>query len=111
MPIFFASMSMTLSTANAEIGEPRARKAADLGRRAAHIANRLVQQFRGQRAHDEMPLARRPDLGLPIRVDPDAAGMRLDIALVHRRGFELLLDDDGGLGPAGIEIADLEFEP
>src|SRR5206468_12432388 len=88
-----------------------AKPAADLGRRAAHIADRLVQQFRGQGAYDEMPLARRPDLGLPVRVDPDAAGMRLDVALVHRRSLELLFDNDVCPGPAGIEIADLEFEP
>ena len=33
--------------------------------------------------------------------------MRLDIALVHRGGLEFLLDDDVGLGEAGIEVADL----
>ena len=32
MPIFVASMSTTLSTAKAEIGEPGARYAADFGR-------------------------------------------------------------------------------
>ena len=54
-----------------------------------------------------MALARRPDLGLPVGIDAHAAGMRLDIALMHRGGLELLLDDHVGLGEAGIEIADL----
>ena len=58
-----------------------------------------------------MPLARRPHLGLAVGIDPHAAGVRLDIALVHRRGLELLLDHDIGLGKPGIEVADLEFEP
>ena len=87
-----------------------AEPAADLGRGAAYVADRLVQQLGGQRADDEMALARRPDLGLPVGIDAHAAGMRLDIALMHRGGLELLLDDHVGLGEAGIEIADLEFE-
>jgi len=35
----------------------------------------------------------------------------LDIALMHRGGLELVLGDHVGLGPAGTEIADLEFAP
>ncbi len=36
--------------------------------------------------------------------------MRLNVALMHRSGLELLLDDDIGLGKPGFEIADLEFQ-
>ena len=58
-----------------------------------------------------MPLARRPDLALAVGVDAGDRGVRLDVGLVDRRGLELLLDDHVGLGKAGVEIADREFEP
>src|SRR5438093_1156483 len=96
-------MSSTLSTAKADIGEPGARRkindglaakpAADLGGRHANIADRHAEQLGGQRADHEMPLARGPNLGLAIGVETGDAGMRLDIRLMHRGGFELLLDD------------------
>ena len=88
-----------------------AEAAADLGRRHANIADRHAEQFRGQRADYEMPLARRPDLGLAVGIEAGDAGMRLDIGLVHRRRLELLVDDLVGLGKAGIDIADLELDP
>ncbi len=37
--------------------------------------------------------------------------VRLDIGLMHRRGLELLLDDEIGLGEALLHIADLKFDP
>ena len=58
-----------------------------------------------------MPLARAPDLDLAVLVDPRDAGVRLDIGLVHRRGFELLFDDLVGCGKAGRHIADRELDP
>ena len=88
-----------------------AKAAADLRRRHANIADRHAEQFRGQRADHEMPLARRPDLGLAIVIEAGDAGMRLDIGLVHRRGLELLVDDLVGLGKACIRVADLELDP
>src|SRR5947209_9342695 len=39
-------------------------------------------------ADHEMPLARRPHVGLTVGIDFDDAGMRLDVALVHRRGLD-----------------------
>src|SRR5207237_9033602 len=88
-----------------------AKAAADLGRRHMHIADRHAEQLGGQSADDEMPLARRPDLGLAVVVEAGGAGMRLDIGLVHRRCLEFLLDDLLGLGKAGIDIADLKLYP
>ena len=88
-----------------------AESAADLGRRHANIADRHAEQFRGQCADHEMPLARGPDLGLTVGVEAGDAGMRLDIGLVHRRGLELLVDDLVGLGKAGLRVADLELDP
>ena len=88
-----------------------AEAAADLRRRHAKIADRHAEQFRGQRADHEMPLARRPDLGLAVGVEAGDAGMRLDIGLVHRRRLELLLDDLVGLGKARVDVAELELDP
>ena len=88
-----------------------AEPAADLGRGHAQIADIHAEQLRGQRAHDEMALARRPDFALAVGLDAGDRGVRLDIALVHRGGLELLLDDEIGLGKPGREVADLEFEP
>ena len=41
-----------------------------------------------------------PSLG-----DAGDAGVRLDVALVHRLGVNVALDDDVGLGEAGREVA------
>ena len=57
-----------------------------------------------------MALARRPDLGLAVGLDLGDRGVRLDIGLVHRRGLELLLDDEIRLGKPLVEIAEREFE-
>ena len=88
-----------------------AEAAADLCRRHANIADRHTEQFRGQRADYEMPLARGPDLGLAVGVEPGDAGMRLDIGLVHRRRLELLVDDLVGLGKTRVRVTDLELDP
>ena len=58
-----------------------------------------------------MSLARCPDLGLAVGIEPGDAGMRLDIGLVHRRRLELLVDDLVGLGKARVGVADLELDP
>ena len=88
-----------------------AEAAADLGGIDAEVADRLLQDLRGQRAHLEVALARGPDLGLAIGVPARQAGVRLDIALVHRGGLELLLDHHIGRGKAGVDVAGLELQP
>ena len=88
-----------------------AEPAADLGRGHAQIAHRHLEQLGGQRADDEMTLARRPNLALAVGVHSRGGRMRLDIALVHRGGLELLLDHEIGVLEALLDIADGEFEP
>ena len=46
----------------------------------------------------------------PSSVRRGDAALRLDIALVHRLGVELALDDHVGLGEAGLDVADAELE-
>src|SRR5205085_8641521 len=82
-----------------------AKAAADLGGDGADIALRDARQHRRHRAHHELALARAPDRGLAVWRDADEAGMRLDIALVHRARIERALDDDVGLLEALGEVA------
>ena len=49
------------------------------------------------RAHDPVALGRHPDVGLAVLRHAGDAGVRLDVALVHRLGGERALDDDVGL--------------
>jgi hypothetical protein len=37
--------------------------------------------------------------------------VRLDVALVHRRGLELALDDHVGLLEAGLDVAQVDLDP
>ena len=85
-----------------------AEAAADLGGNGADVALRDARQQRRHGAHHELPLGRRPDRHPPIRRVGHGAGMRFDVALVHRARLEGALDDDVGLGEAGLHVAGLE---
>ena len=69
-----------------------AEAAADFRRRDAQVADLAAEDLRGQRAHLKVALAGGPDFALPVRFHLGDAGMRLDVALMHRRGREFLLD-------------------
>ena len=58
-----------------------------------------------------MALAGGPDFALAVGLDFRAAGVRLDVGLVHGGGLEFLLDDDVGRGESGVDVTDLELEP
>src|SRR6266508_3653689 len=70
-----------------------------------------AEQLRGVRAHHEVPLARAPELALAVGVEARDASLRLDIALVHRRGLERHLYDFVGRREAGLRITDLVLDP
>ena len=53
-----------------------------------------------------MPLAGTPDLALAIRMPNREGRMRLDIALMDSRRFELLLNNDIGFLERCIHIAE-----
>ena len=55
--------------------------------------------------HDEVALRAAPELGRAVLGDAGQGGVRLDVALVDRRGLELALDDDVGLLEAGLDVA------
>ena len=67
-------------------------------------------EHRAHGAHHELALAGAPDRGLAVGRDRDQAGMRLDIALVHRLRREAALDDDLGLLEARRDVALLVLE-
>ncbi len=56
------------------------------------------------------PWLEAPDRGLAVGGDTDEAGVRLDIALVHRARGEGALDHDVGLLEAFGDVALLHFE-
>ncbi len=87
-----------------------AKAAADLRRVALEVAQLHADQLGGQAADDEVALARAPDFALAVGVVFREAGMRLDIALMHGRRLELLLDDHVGFLEAGFDVADREVE-
>ena len=88
-----------------------AERAADLRRIDAQVAELHAEQLRGVGADDEVPLARAPELALPVGVAAGHATLRLDIGLMHGRGLERHLDDLVGCRKTGREIAQLEFDP
>jgi hypothetical protein len=61
-----------------------AETAANFSWNGADIALRNPGQVRRHGAHHELALARTPDRGLVVGADADQAGVRLDIALMHR---------------------------
>jgi hypothetical protein len=82
-----------------------AEAAADLGRDRADVAELDARQLGRHVAHHEMALAAAPDGDLTGLVDAHEAGMRLDVALVHRLGLEAALDDDFGRSEPGLDVA------
>ena len=87
-----------------------AERAADLGRIDAQIAELHAEQLRRIGTHDEMPLARAPQLGLSVGVEAGDAPLRLDIGLVHGRGLERHLDDLVRGRKARREVAQLVLD-
>jgi len=94
-----------------EIDDGLAAKAtADFGGDGADVALRKAGQICRHRPHHELALARAPDRGLVVGADADEAGMRLDVALMHRAGREAALDDDFGLRKTLCDVAFLDLE-
>ena len=56
-------------------------------------------------ARDERRLVGNPQVDLPVRLDPNHAGVRLDVALVDPRNAERVGELARGLGKAGIHVA------
>ncbi len=86
-----------------------AEAAADLGRHDFELRDFHAADLRGVGAHHELSLAAAPDRRHAVFGDTRDAGVRFDIALVHRLGIELVLDDDVGRIEAFIEVAQFEF--
>ena len=84
-----------------------AEAAADL--RGDHLDARGVPaQHRGRRRpHHEVALRGGPDDRFAFLVAVDHAGVRLDVALVHRLGRELTLDHDVGFGEPLLDVTAL----
>src|SRR5205085_885528 len=87
-----------------------AEAAADLGGDGADVALRDAREHRGHGADHELALAGAPDRGLAVGRNADEAGMRLDIALVHRACRKSALDDDISLPESLGDIALLVLE-
>ena len=87
-----------------------AEAAADLRRGDADPADVPSEQPRAVRAHDPMALRRHPHVGLAVLRHARHAGVRLDVALVHRLGRERALDDEIGLLEAGGDVAQHELD-
>ena len=87
-----------------------AEAAADLGRDGADVAQLRRPSARRVMARTmNWPWLLLQIVALPSG-DADEAGVRLDVALVHRLGPEAALDDDLGLGEAGLDVAQLVLE-
>ena len=82
-----------------------AEAAADLGGGDADLGDVQAQQARAVGPHDEVALGAAPELGRAVLGDAGQGGVRLDVALMDRRGLELALDDDIGLLEAGLDVA------
>jgi hypothetical protein len=87
-----------------------AEAAADLGGGHADLGDVEAQQARAVGAHDEVALRAAPQLGRAVLGHRGQRGVRLDVALVDRRRLELALDDDVGLGEAGLDVAQHDLD-
>ena len=74
------------------------------------VAGFHAEELRRHRAHDEVPLARHPQLRLAVGVGTREAGLRLDVALMHRRGLEVQFHDLISRGKACVDIAHLVLD-
>ena len=84
--------------------------ATDLGRRHPQVAQRNAQQAGTHRPHRELALGGHPDLVLAIGPGAGHAGVRLEVALVNRRGDITPLDHHIGLGEASRRIAATQLD-
>ncbi len=82
-----------------------AEPAADLGRDRADLRDVDAEQFGAIGAHHELALARAPDRTLSVGGHRHDAGMRLNVALMHRRAGIAALDDEIGVAEPGLDIA------
>ena len=87
--------------------ELAAKAAADLLRRQLDLRQGHVEHLRRGVTNVEGALGTVPDVDAPVVAPVDGAGVRLDVALVHRRGVELALDDHVGFLEALGDIAPL----
>jgi hypothetical protein len=87
-----------------------AEAAADLCGRHADLADVPAEQPCAVGAHDPMALRRHPQLRLSVLGHGGYAGVRLDVALVHRLGRERALYDEVRLLEAGLDVADSELD-
>src|SRR5580704_6118181 len=88
-----------------------AERASEFRRIDAQVAELHTEQLRGVGADDEVPLARAPELALPVGVAAGHATLRLDIGLMNGRGLERHLDDLVRRRETGSKIAQVEFGP
>ena len=95
-----------------EVGDCLAAKpTADFRRHHPQVALPHAGDLRRDRADGEMPLARTPDLPLPVRLIARHAAVRLDIRLMNGGRLELLLHHEVRLGETRGHIAHLVFDP
>ena len=85
-----------------------AETAADLCRYGLDVARCKTGNYRGHAADHELALAAAPDNGLGVGLIADHASLRLDIALMHRFGLEVALDDQIRLGEAFFDVASFD---
>ena len=91
-------------------GNLAAEAAANLHGRDLDPGHRQLQHVGGGGPHRESALGAGPDADLPVGVPHSGGVVRLDVALVHRRGGVLALDDNVGLGEALLHVAFLVTE-
>jgi hypothetical protein len=101
---------MTILTGRLALRESAAEAATDLGGRDPDLADIEPQQPGAVRAHDVVALRRAPQLGRAVLGHGGQRRVRLDVALVDRCGLELALDDDIGLGEAGLDVAQRDLD-
>src|SRR5262249_47019098 len=82
-----------------------AEAAADLRGGHADLGDVHPEETRVVGAHDEVALRAARELGRAVLGHAGQRGVRLDVALVHRRRLELALDDDVRLLEAGLDVA------
>ena len=87
-----------------------AKRTANFSGMATQIAGFHAEQLGRHGAHHEMTLAGRPDFGLPVGIGARQTRVRLDVALMHRRGFETHFDDFFGGGKTRRHIADFKLD-
>ncbi len=82
-----------------------AKTAADFGRDNANAGHRQVEDFGNFAPYPECPLCAAPDGQLSGRIKERCRVVRLDIALMDRRGDDFTLNNEGRLAEAALDVA------